>query len=380
MRVLYDHQIFTWQNFGGISRYFADLLEAFSADSSRVAAALALRYSDNAYVPDLASLRGKVRRKDAYRAPFPFHLLGSKCPRRFNPSRANLEHACAELAGGAFDLFHPTYYEPYFLDALGKKPFVLTVYDMIHELFPEHYFGQNTFREKAALLRRATHILAISQSTKKDLMQLHGLPSEKISVVHLGSSFGPETHAPARLELPEKFLLYVGLRAKYKNCYFLWRALAEVLKTEPGLRLICAGGGALEEPEIAFLRALEIEDRVIHHEASTRSLVTLYQRAQALIFPSLYEGFGLPVVEAFNCRCPVLASRTPALEEVGGDAVLYFEPKSPPSLQEQVRRLLRDQELRAALKNRGAGRGRDFSPARCARETAAVYAKILGRN
>jgi glycosyltransferase involved in cell wall biosynthesis len=377
IRVLYDHQIFTWQNYGGISRYFADLLKAFHLDPA-YSPHLALRYSDNAYLRELPELGNDILPKSDYRAPLSYRLLGRKRARH-SPARINLNHSRATLERGEYDLFHPTYYDPYFFDLLSGKPFVLTVYDMIHELFPEHYCGQNPFKEKEILIHRANHILAISHSTKKDLMEIYRVPSSKVSVVHLGSDFSPKAHRPTHLALPDKYVLYVGTRVVYKNCYFMWRALRDVLVANPGLHIICAGGDPFVWHEIDLLSSLGISDRVLYHEASTSSLITLYQRATALVFPSLYEGFGLPMVEAFNCGCPVLASRSPALEEIGGDAALYFEPKSISSLQQAVDRILHDGETCDSLRRLGSLRGKDFSPARCAQETGKIYANILGR-
>jgi len=157
------------------------------------------------------------------------------------------------------------------------------------------------------------------------------------------------------------------------------RALREIIQATPGLHLVFAGGGPFTRHEQQFIEILGLSARVHYHEASTPSLVSLYQRALALLCPSLYEGFGLPVTEAFNCGCPVLSSRATALAEVAGDAALYFDAKNILSLQETVTRALRDPALLPALREKGVLRAEEFSPLKCARETAAAYARILGR-
>jgi glycosyltransferase involved in cell wall biosynthesis len=377
LRVLYDHQVFTWQRYGGISRYFADLLKYLPTETS-VVPSIALRYSDNAYLHDTPSLAASVLPKNAVSLPLHARLM-RRYRSRYEAQAKNHEHTLSLLAKGDFDIFHPTYFEPYFLDHLRGKPWVITVYDLMHEVFPEYYLSDTRIRTKELLVQKADRVIAISHATKKDLVNVYGVPAEKIDVVHLATSFSPETCPAAKLDLPEKFFLYVGDRGKYKNCYFMIRALREILQKTPGLHLICAGGGSFDGLEHQFLESLGLSDRVRHHDASNASLVALYQRAIALIFPSLYEGFGLPVTEAFNCGCPVLSSRATALAEVAGDAALYFDGKDILSIRDAVEQVLKNPGLLALLREKGKVRAQAFSPEKCARETAAVYARVLGR-
>jgi glycosyltransferase involved in cell wall biosynthesis len=175
LRVLYDHQIFDSQIHGGISRYFAELLrEAWTAGAPRCR--LGALLSSNEYLRE---------------APFPH-------PWRFFPgvrwlrkgkhiTAVNRGWSLRCIARGDFDLFHPTYYGTYFLPRLGTRPFVLTVYDMIHELFPaEPGSSSRTAERKAVLAARAAGVIAISESTRQDAIRLLGLPPEKVRVIHLG--------------------------------------------------------------------------------------------------------------------------------------------------------------------------------------------------
>jgi glycosyltransferase involved in cell wall biosynthesis len=374
IRVLFDHQVFTWQRYGGISRYFADLLTYLPTETT-VAPTIALRYSDNAYLQN-TPLSAAVLPKDAVRLPLHARLL-RRYRSRYEAAAKNHEHTLSLLAKGDFDVFHPTYFEPYFLDHLGGKPWVLTVYDLVHEVCPEYYLSDTRIRTKELLVGKADRVIAISHATKKDLVNVYGVPAEKVDVVHLATSFSPQTCPAAPLDLPEKFFLYVGDRGKYKNCYFMIRALREILQKTPGLHLICAGGGGFDGLEREFLASVGLSDRVHHHEASNASLVALYQRAIALIFPSLYEGFGLPMTEAFNCGCPVLSSRAAALAEIAGDAALYFDGKDILSIRDAVQQVLKNPELLVSLREKGKLRAQAFSPEKCARDTAAVYARVL---
>lgn len=378
IRVLYDHQVFTWQNFGGISRYYADLFSNLSAVSG-VVPTLALRYSDNAHLRDSAAVRDVFEPKSACKFPLKARLM-RRYRARYNAAAKNLANSIQLLEKGDYDLAHITYFEPYFFDHLKGKPYVVTVYDLIHEVFPEHYLFDTTVRAKEEVIRRASRVIAISHATKKDLVEVFRVPAEKIDVVHLATAFSPETCPPAKLNIPDKFLLHVGSRGGYKNCYFLLRALCEILRADPSLHVICAGGGRFEDIEKIYLETLGLTDRVHYHEASNPSLVALYQRAIALVCPSLYEGFGLPVTEAFNCGCPVISSRASSLVEVAGNAALYFDAKNILSIQDAVQRVLTDDTLRADLREKGTRRAKEFTPQKCARETAEVYARALGRS
>ena len=190
MNILYDGQVFT-QNHGGISRYFCELFAHFKS-SDEITCDLPVVFSNNHYlnsmniIPDLKPLN--------------------------DPSEvgANVNLAVQHLTGGQFDIFHPTYYDPYFLKYLGNKPFVLTIFDMTHEIFAE-YFGRDdlTRRNKEILARKASKIIAISHSTKKDIVDLLAIDEKLIEVIHLASPFHKLTSATTpRIENgPEYYLL-----------------------------------------------------------------------------------------------------------------------------------------------------------------------------
>ncbi len=377
IRVLYDHQAFAFQSFGGISRYHADLWRKFERTPD-IHAEIVVRFSDNANLAELTSLRGSYLPTASYRRPFPNSLF-RKLRQKHTVALANRQHSLAALARGVFDVFHPTYYDPYFVNALPRIPVVLTVHDMIHEIFPDQFpLAEATTFQKETCIRHATHLIAVSETTKRDLKQFHRLPDDAITVIHHGSDLSPARISAAALPLPPRYLLYVGHRNGYKNGYFLWRALRRVILDTPDLHLLCAGGGAFDAEESAFLTSLGLQNRVHSQGASPAELVALYQRAEAFVFPSLYEGFGIPVLEAFNCGCPVLASDTPALKEIAADAAVYFDPKSADHIEESVTRVLNDRAFRSRLISAGTLRGRDFSVEKCARETARLYTALAG--
>ncbi len=183
---------------------------------------------------EASAFRGKRRLYEAFLKQFP--------SRHWRNS--NREESLRKIAAGDYDLFHPTYYDPYFLEAIGSKPFVLTIHDMIPELYCEYYpLDDPTAAWKRLLIGRAAGIIAVSENTKKDLVDILGVPPEKVAVVHHGTTYAapedptagrpPATGpAPAGLGLPDRYLLYIGTRERYKNLYFFLLALAGVFAQE----------------------------------------------------------------------------------------------------------------------------------------------------
>ncbi|HEX9241023.1 MAG TPA: glycosyltransferase family 1 protein [Anaeromyxobacter sp.] len=382
MRVLFDHQAFEYQPWGGVSRYHAELVRGLAG---RVEVELALVRSHNVYVPDLARRLGLEVSDRGFRDSF---LSGRRFPgrkqlysvaKRLFPSmhaqRANREHALARLRAGGFDLFHPTYYDPYFLDALGDRPFVITVHDMAHDVFPDLFPGEPVAARRRLLVKRASRILAVSESTKRELVRILRTDPSRIDVIAHGFAWAAEPAPPP--PLPERYLLYTGMRHGYKNWPRFVEAAAPVLLAERGLHLVCTGP-SFEEQERALLERLRLASRVVHVAASEGTLRAIYAGAVAFCFPSRYEGFGIPVLEAFAEGCPAALARTTSLPEVGGDAAIYFDPEDVASIRDAVARLVADPALRAELAARGRERVKAFTwQAACARVVES-YRRALG--
>jgi glycosyltransferase involved in cell wall biosynthesis len=394
MKVLYDHQAFSLQAYGGVSRYFFELINHFSKGDG-VEVKLALRTSPNLYLRHLRSPGRKVSigndgDRDWKRIRKALNAVGEGLwkNRVFSSLffRMNLRESVRCLRGQDFDLFHPTYFTPYFLSRLGKKPFVLTVFDMTHELFPEMFpAGDKTASWKEVLAQKAAKIIAISHSTKNDLMRYFNIREERIAVTHLASSISIEGHPGSPgLTLPKRYILFVGNRDKaspfkerYKNFTFFIRSIHELLKEDRDLSLICAGGGRFHRQERSLFNELGIEKKVFQYPATDRTLVEFYRNAMLLVLPSLYEGFGLPVLEAFSCGCPAAVSRAGALPEVAGEGALYFDPGEETSIREAVRNVIEDKTLREHLRSEGYKQARKFSWQKTAGETKAVYESVL---
>ncbi len=289
------------------------------------------------------------------------------------------------------DLYHTPYYlMPY----RTGVPTVLTVYDLIPLLFPEHVSRRARwlFRWTMALaLRSATHVLAISQNTLNDLQKVFSIPPEKTTFVPLAPDpiFFPRS--PVEVEavrrkyaLPETFVLYVGSNKPHKNLVRLieaWSHLTQytIRNTFYALRftLVIAGVWDSRYPEARLLaEARGLETIRWLGPVPEADLPALYSAATVFVFPSLYEGFGLPVLEAMACGTPVACSDTSSLPEVVGDAALTFPPTNPQAIAGSLARLLQDADLRAELRERGLHQAARFSWERTAAQTLALYRTI----
>jgi glycosyltransferase involved in cell wall biosynthesis len=249
---------------------------------------------------------------------------------------------------------------------------------MIHELFPEMYAPNNKVSDwKKHVIQKASAVIAISENTKRDIIRVYGLNDAKIEVVHLASSMRTVDAPSECMSLPDKYLLYVGLRTGYKNFRFFIEALVPLLKDDADLTIICAGGGNFTPEEISLFDSHNVAGRVRQSQVTDQSLATLYKSAVAFVFPSLYEGFGIPVLEAFNCGCPVILSNTSSLPEVAGNAAHNFDPYDKASLRAAVEKIIADTGYRKELQDKGFGRAKNFTWDKTARETESVYERLL---
>ena len=372
-RILYDHQAFWIQKHGGVSEYFYHVIRRIRAMSSFSAELTAPR-TNNGYARELAGSESFFRMSDRFffRGSGRIDSLLRKIHVLPDYEKTNREMALSLLSSDSFDVFHPTYYDDYFL-ANVKKPFVVTVFDMTHEMFPGFFPGQEIFlRQKKTLAERAAGIIAISSTTRDDLCEAYGLDPKKVQVSHLG---GPAPTPVARGR--GSHILYVGQRSIYKNFSFFLESIAPFLiKNE--VRLIAAGGNPFTSTEKTLIHRLGVEKFVSHTRVSDdAAFIPLYRDALLFVFPSLYEGFGLPLLAAFAYGCPVACSNRGSLPEVAGDAAELFDPENSESILETVRRVAESVSLQTALREKGMRRAGEFSWDRCASEHAKMYASLI---
>ena len=358
-----DHQTFDMQKFGGISRYFANIHNDLQLDPD---------FSDEISVLKTGNfyLRNEVFSKN----PLIHFLL----KRQKKQNKYNRKYSVRKINEGKFDLFHPTYYDPYFLEHLSK-PFVLTVHDMIHEVYPEFFAPYDEFTKfKRLTIAKADHIIAISEKTKADLQNYLEIPDEKITVVYHGVDIAKKNKLPALPGLISPYVLYIGDRAGYKNFYRLLSAFKNVNLAHPEVKLVCTGG-AFNPNETEFLIRNKLTDKVIQISASDDELNALYQHAICYISPSLLEGFGFPILEAFSNDCLTLLSDTECFHEIAGNGAVYFNPLNVDNIAECILSAImgfpgKDEKiLQANLQLQ------KFPLEKSMKETKAVYQKMLGR-
>lgn len=368
LKLLIDHQTFSMQLYGGISRYFANIHHTIESRDD-IKSDIGILYTKNYYLKD-------------YKAPLN-NLLGrfllKKERKRYN---WNMKYSNYHIQKNDFDILHPSYYHPYFLKQT-KKPFVITVHDMIHEKFPEFFdINDEYVRYKRICVENAAQIIAISESTSQDLQNILGVSKNRITVVHHGYQMNieepdiiPVSQNTKGMDQP--YLLYVGDRRGYKNFPSFVTAMCPLLHKEKDLKLICAGGGAFGEAEEEMIRRLKLELKVTQINATDLQLKSLYQNALAFIFPSLYEGFGLPILEAFKYNCPVIASDQPCFKEIGDEAIAYFNPRDQHNLLTTVEQVITSQSTRQNLIQKGNIQLLKFPMDLCMDKTLAVYKKII---
>lgn len=249
---------------------------------------------------------------------------------------------------------------------------VSTCYDLI----PEHFPGlmhAGAMRMRREAFQSADGLLAISECTAQDLMDRYRIPSDRIAVTPLGVDHAFWAAGPG--QKTGNTFLYVGQRGAYKNFHFLINAFAHCrLPAETGL--LCFGGGAFTPSELKLFHDLGLQSRIRHMAGSDEDLRWAYRTALALVYPSLYEGFGLPLLEAMSAGCPVISSRAASLPEVGGEAVMYFDPRSEPELIYNLENICTDARLRETLAQKGLERSKRFSWEKCARQTGDFYRYI----
>ena len=389
MRILYDDQGF-YGHHSGVARYFTEVMKRLPRG---VTYELPLVSTSSIYLqqapfnlpPHKYSLDDFIRRVFKGHL-FPgisrlYRFCAQLMPQRFPSGElANIKSVRAAIKEGRFDVFHLTGAHLVRDDwkmIVGKKPIVVTVHDLIPDLLCRD--------KRVALCRQkvisaASQIIAVSEYTKRDLMRTYGVPDEKITVIHHGYISPLENGRQENKEYKLPYLLYVGKRDGYKNFNWFLKVVAPVLKAHDGLRLFCTGL-PFSKSEVSLIKELGVEGLVSQGFVEDSQMPQMFSDAVAFVYPSLYEGFGIPILDAFAAGCPVLLSNASCFPEVGGDAALYFDPHDENDLREKLAMILgtasATTEFRRGLISKGKERLKDFSWEKCVDETVRVYRKAL---
>jgi len=291
------------------------------------------------------------------------------------------------LVPGA-DLFHAT---EHLLPCLRGAPSVLTVHDMIFKLFPEHQKRKrlNYWYLNATMplyCRRADAVITVSESSKSDIVAHYGLDPDKITVIYEAASpeFKPVEQDTVeavlrKYGLPERYIIFVGTIEPRKNLTRLVEALQLLRDRGQVVPLVAVGAkGWLYDGLFRRVEELEAGRAVVFPGyVPSADLPTVYAAATLAVMPSVYEGFGLPVLEAMACGTPVVSSNSSSLPELGGEAALYFDPYEVEAMAESILQVWTEPALQHKMRQQGLAQAARFSWARAARETQALYDRVI---
>ena len=357
MKVLFDHQIFSIQMYGGASKYFCEMLKRFPKEYWDIA----LLLSNNEYLKSLSqftycnplqntNFRGKSKLIELFNRPYSF----------------------AKLSFSNYDIFHQTHYGMYTSKLRGNRKMVMTFHDMNHTKYPDFYNINTKGIQKSQKksIERADKIIAVSNTTKDDLINIWGIDPRKIVVIYHGIDKG-------RIELSERiienpYILYVGERDGFKNFSLFIKAFSIVSEKNPTLKLVCTGKKISIE-EKAQLDALKITGKVVQICADKIMMKRLYKGAEMFVFPSLSEGFGMPILEAMAQDCVVLLSNTSCFPEIANSAGVYFDPYNIDDIVDKIEQTLNSTELRAQKVKNGRDRLNMFSWEKTANQHLELY-------
>lgn len=372
--ILFDHQIFESQEYGGISKVFCNRIPYMKQYFNCVISVKATKNQPllSSGIVDCKKTLKNVSWGPLNNCHFPLkRTITSILSHSIQNKISSIRH----LKKSDFELFEPTYYDPYFLNYLEEKPFVIEIHDMIPEILPQYYNDGMLIQNKRLLIERAAHIHTPSQHTKDDIVALYGTDSNKITVVPHGVPEMPHNDDSPIFDFP--YLLYVGARWDYKNFTPFLKEFANVSSDFPDIHLVCTGK-PFSDREDKTIQELYIDNKVHQISPSNNQFHSLYHNSVAFVFPSLYEGFGLPILEAWSCGCPVMLNNTSCFPELAGDAALYFElNEKQNNFYDRFKQLWQmSSEDRNSLINSGYERMKLFSWEKSAKKLSEVYNRI----
>lgn len=336
MKILYDYQAFDIQRSGGVSNVFSMLVEEVA---KREEIALGIASTQNLYMlaQGYPSCETTLKRL----------IDGGK----MNPDtktddidwkKVNQIFSRNAIKRADYDVFHPTHYNPYFLEYMPNIPYVVTVHDLAFERMRDYIqFNEqmclDDFKNREEIMAHASKVVAISEATKKDIIDIYKVPESKIEVVYNAYREMPENYEYNKpFDFP--YILYVGTRQgplNYKCFIPFFNQIVPFMKEHKEFKLICTGQ-KFTKFELDMFRQYGLEDRVECHYLNEHGLNNLYHHAFCFVFPSEFEGFGLPILEAYKNDCPALLNDIPVFHEVAGDCGQYFDITDGKSLNESL--------------------------------------------
>lgn len=359
--------MFSIQKYGGITRYFCELMKNLPSEQQFE---LSLISTENRYIQE----NKKKFRKMNFLPDKNFKGKGTIKKKLYS---LNQYYSIHSITTNNFDLFHPTYYDNYFLNKL-KKPFIITVHDLINIKFKDTFnIDDEIGLQMRRLINKANRIIAISENTKNDLVEILNINPDKIDIIYHGyNNKNNDLFTKKVTTIFDKYILFVGERSQYKNFKAFAEATSKLLKTEKNLKLVCVGRPFNNEENL-LLSKLGIANQTKALYVNEETLNDLYSNALLFVYPSLYEGFGMPILEAFNNNCPVCLSNTSCFPEIAGNAGAYFDPHDQESILFAVKNVIYNNSYAEELVLAGQERLKSFSWEKTAKETISSYYKAI---
>jgi len=358
MKVLFDHQIFSLQKFGGVSKYYYELLRHLPIEEWETTTIL----SNNEYIKNDVLFKH-------------LQILPNKrikgMPRIMN--ELNKIYSAFKLSERKFDVFHQTHFQTYCLPFLKNKPMVTTFHDIN---FSTHDKNEDLVKIQKKSVERANKIIAVSHNTKKDLIDLWKISEDKIEVVYHGVDKPLKQNIIGDRLIENPYILYVGLRKEFKNFKRLAIAFKNLKQKFPFLKLVCTSVPFTID-EISFLTEQKIILDTIHISASEITMANLYTHAELFVYPSIYEGFGMPILEAMSYGCPTAISNSSCFPEIAQKCSLYFDPYSLDSIYDCLDQLLTNTYIKENIIMLGYELCKQFTWQKTAEGHREVYKSLI---
>jgi glycosyltransferase involved in cell wall biosynthesis len=363
MRIFYDPIVFA-HKCGGVSKIFAEIMKR----RTKSGYFLSLIFSENMHIKEYG-LKKTIK------------LFGSYYRgKSLVYEAANLLFAIFDLVFRKYDIYHLTTFHKYLLPfAHRKSKIVVTIHDLVPFIVPELSNNKaskdykHKYEHELALL--ADKIITVSENTKKDIIKTWNIAKEKIVVIYNGVDVS-EIELPQERFITQKYILYVGQRGSQKNFENFIEAFIKIKNTCKDVFIVCTGI-PFRNYEIEYLKEKDVYEKIIKVEVSDIDLKRLYRDAEMFIYPSFYEGFGIPLLEAMVQGCPVTCSNRSCFPEIAEDAALYFDPYSIDDIAEKMEKILTDKNLRKYLVEKGKNRSKFFSWDKTAEGYINVYKSVL---
>ena len=362
MKVAYNQKIFYLQKTGGISRYITCLVSELI--KKKIDLKIISLIHKNIYLKKFS----KKFSNGVYFKRFPnLKFLDLISDYNFNLQTRKFKP----------DIIHDTYYTPNIKKGIDSKK-IITVHDFIHEKFQKYYSNnrdQQDLKKKA--FSKVDHFICVSENTKKDLIDFYNINKDKISVIYHGADHLNKNFIKEEIKYDKKpFIFYVGNRGKYKNFSNFVEAFSKSERLKKDFNIICFGGGKFSRSEKYKFKILKIEKNVSLDFGDDQKLIYYYNNASALVYPSLYEGFGIPLIEAMRLNCPVICSDINPFVEICKESAIYFDPCQIDEIKCIIENSLYDDTKIMNVKKIGHKRSEIFKWINTSNQTLEVYKKV----